>query len=280
MFRSLASVVFLTLSVTACGREIAPNSAPPPAQNAAPAQQSTKPAPAQTPESREATAAQESAGETTPEERSETALERLAALPAEQQLPDGRWKAGVNYKPFMPPQPTSVSAGKVEVVEVFWYGCPHCNALEPYLASWVKNKPDYIELVRIPVMWSAGHKAHAHLFYTLEALGRRDLHQRVFATIHEEKNPLLGKDEAESIKLMVAFARSNGIEEKQFMDAWNSFGVASNLQRAEQLTQRYRVEGVPMIVVNGKYATDVSMAGSPGNLIALIDDLAASEKRH
>jgi len=285
MFRPLISIVLLTLSVAACGRDTTSSPAPQagstvteptttPATSAPPA------APAQTAESQQATAAQESSGEAAPDEKSDSSLEHLAAMPAEQQLPNSRWKLGVNYKPMMPPQPTGVPAGKVEVIEVFWYGCPHCYALEPYLMSWLKNKPEYIELVRIPVMWSPGHKTHAHLFYTLEALGRHDLHQKVFDTIHQEKNNLLGNSEQESIQKMTAFAKAHGIDEKKFMDAWNSFSVASNLNRANELTQRYHVEGVPVVIVNGKYTTDVGMAGGPSELISLIDDLAAGEKHH
>jgi len=271
MFRPLVSILLLTLSVTACGRDNAP------APQAAKQQIAAK-AP-QTAESQQATAAQETVGDATSEERGDASLEHLAALPTNQQLPNDKWKLGVNYKPLVPPQPTDVSAGKVEVVEVFWYGCPHCNDLEPYMMSWLKNKPGYIELVRVPVMWSPGHRAHAKLFYTLEALGRHDLHQKVFDTIHKDKNTLLGKTEAESLDLQLAFAKAHGVDAKKFMDAYNSFGVASNLQRADQKTQRYRVEGVPQIIVNGKYTTDVGMAGGPSQLIQLIDYLAASERR-
>jgi thiol:disulfide interchange protein DsbA len=265
MFRSFVSVVLVLLSVAACGRSSAPSTAPPPPSTppaAHPAVVAQPVAPAQTAESQQATAAQESVSDETPDQRSDTSLERLAAMPAAQQLPpDSRWKLGTNYKPLMPPQPTSVAAGKVEVVEVFWYGCPHCYVLEPYLASWLKKKPAYVELVRVPVMWSPGHRSHAQLFYTLEALGRTDLHAKVFDTIHRDGNRLLGDTEAGTFKLQLAFAEANGITEKQFTDAWNSFGVASSLQRAEQLTQRYRVDGVPLVVVNGKYTTDVGMAG-------------------
>jgi protein dithiol oxidoreductase (disulfide-forming) len=281
MLRPLVSILLLTLSVTACGRDTASDTPPPEQRPAASAAQtSPAPAPAQIAESQAATAAQESVSDTSPDESSDSSsLERLAAMPAAQQLPNGRWKLGTNYKPLMPPQPTNVSAGKVEVVEVFWYACPHCYVLEPFVTGWLKNKPEYVEFVRVPVMWSPGHKTHAHLFYTLEALGRQDLHQKVFDAIHQQKNTLLGNSEAESLKQMAAFAKSQGVAEKAFMDAWNSFGVASNLQRATQLTQRYRVEGVPLVVVNGKYTTDVSMAGGSSELIALINDLAASEKR-
>jgi thiol:disulfide interchange protein DsbA len=280
MCRTLVSIVLLTLSVVACGRDTASNTPPTAEQKPAPARETQSAAPAaQTAESQQATAAQESVSAGTPEERGDASLERLAAMPSDQQLPEGRWKAGTNYKTLVPPQPTNVPAGKVEVVEVFWYGCPHCNVLEPYIASWLKNKPDYIELVRLPVMWGPAHKLHAKLFYTLEALGRPDLHQKVFEAIHNNNNPLVGKNEAESLNVMVAFVKTNGIDEKKFKEAWSSFGVASNLQRAQQLTLRYHVEGVPLFVVNGKYTTDVGSAGGTSKLIELVDDLAASEKR-
>ena len=133
--------------------------------------------------------------ETPTEERGDSTLERLAQMPADQQLPGGRWKAGTNYVPIVPAQPTSVGPDKVEVVEVFWYGCPHCFDLEPYIQSWIKKKPAYVEVVRMPVMWGPVHRAHARLFYTLQALQRSDLDQKVFEAIHNEHNMLAGKDE-------------------------------------------------------------------------------------
>ncbi len=114
----------------------------------------------QTAESAQALASQESADtEGTAAEQRDVALARIAAMPADQQLPAGKWKAGTNYTPLVPSQPTSVAPGKVEVVEVFWYGCPHCHDLEPFIQSWLKNKPEYAELVRVPVMWGPVHRA-------------------------------------------------------------------------------------------------------------------------
>lgn len=242
--------------------------------------------PAPQDESDAATQSQESAGEETTDtgepvgqSRSDASLERLAALPAAQQLPSGRWKAGVHYQPIVPAQPTNVAPGKVEVTEVFWYACSHCYALEPYIASWQKNKPEYVEFVRVPVMWGPVHRAHARLFYTLEALGRSDLHPKVFETIHQRRNMLVANDEERTLQLQLEFAKSNGIEPEEFRKAYQSFSVNSNLQRAEQLTKRYQVEGVPLIVVNGKYTTDVGMAGGQSNLLELVNDLAAAEQR-
>jgi thiol:disulfide interchange protein DsbA len=208
-----------------------------------------------------------------------TSLEKIADLPAQHQLPDGRWKPGVNYDPVVPSQPTAVPANKVEVLEVFWYACPHCYALEPFIAAWRKTKPDYIEFVRVPVMWGPIHRAHAQLYYTLKQLGRNDLDDRVFETLHEQQNPLVGNTPEETLTRQLQFAKDNGIDQEAFRKAYNSFAVNADLQRAEEITQRYHVEGVPLVVINGKYMTDVGKAGTHDDLIAEINDLAASEHR-
>ncbi len=126
----------------------------------------------------------------------------MAALPAAGQLPAGKWVAGVNYRPLVPAQPTDAAPGKVEVVEVFWYGCPHCYALDPYIESWRKTKPAYVEFKRVPVTWQAVHQSHAKLFYTLEALGKEEaLHTAVFAEMHDKKNYMFMQgDEKETLE--------------------------------------------------------------------------------
>ncbi len=213
---------------------------------------------------------------------SETALERVAALAPEGQLPVGKWAAGVNYKLLSPAQPTDVAPGKVEVIEFFWYGCPHCYALDPYLENWRKLKPSYIDFVRVPAMWGDVQRAHAELFYTLQALGRLDdLHTKVFDEIHQQRDPLYAPNDASATqRYQLRFAAANGITESEFTAAESSFAVQANLQRADDLERRERIESVPTIVINGKYVTDVGMAQGPENLIQLINDLAASEKHH
>jgi len=215
------------------------------------------------------------------QDRSDLSLEHLAALPQEAQLPGGRWKPGVHYMPLVPAQPTNVAPGKVEVMEVFWLGCPHCYALEPYLQKWLKSKPGYVEFVRVPVMWGPVHRAHARLYYTLLALGREDLVQKAFDTIqHQDESALVATSDQATLKLQEAFARENGVSPADFEKTYNSFSVSSNLQRAEEITQRYQVQTVPFLVVAGKYSTDPGMAGSATNLFSLIDDLAAAEHNH
>ncbi|MGH8268061.1 MAG: thiol:disulfide interchange protein DsbA/DsbL [Steroidobacteraceae bacterium] len=210
---------------------------------------------------------------------SDASLERMAALPPQAQLPGGRWEPGVNYNPLVPAQPTSVPPGQVEVLEVMWLGCPHCYALEPYLRAWFKTKPAYVTLVRVPVIWGPVHRAHAHLFYTLQGLGRPDLIDKAFDTIQQRQSSLVATSENDSFNMQQAWAGQQGIGADDFKNAYNSFSVNSDMQRAEEITQRYHIETVPFIVVNGKYTTDVGKAGSPARLIELIDDLAASEHR-
>jgi thiol:disulfide interchange protein DsbA len=213
---------------------------------------------------------------------SEVALERVAALAPEGQLPSVKWIAGTNYKVLSPAQPTDAPPGKVEVVEFFWYGCPHCNVLDPYLESWRKVKPAYIEFVRVPAMWGEVQRVHARLFYTLQALGKLDeLHTKVFDQIHKQQDPLYTQgDDKSTLQDQLRFAKANGISESDFLTAYNSFAVQTNLQKADDLERRDRIEGVPAIVINGKYVSDVGMAGTQDNLIQLTNDLAASEKHH
>ena len=288
MLRPLALIALLAVSITACGREPArPASTAPAATAPAPAA-SSAPAPAvdsaqQAEEtSGQAAKAQETGSDDGDSSRGDNALERLAALSPEQQLPSGKWKVGVNYLPLVPAQPTSVAPGKVEVVEVFWYGCPHCYALEPFIEAWEKTKPSYIEFVRVPVMWAQIHREHARLFYTLQSLGRSDLHKAVFDTIHgnstDPNHFLVSNDDARTLEMDVAFAKAHGIDAEAFRKAWNSFSVNASLQRAEELTRRYKVEGVPMVVINGKYTSDVGHAGGQTELISLINDLSAAER--
>jgi len=281
MNRALLALALLTLSLGACGREPAPASSAGDAAPAAVATATTAAAPV-TPVAVQEQAAktQESAGADSGGDRGEAALERLAALPPDAQLPAGPWKVGVNFKPIVPAQSTSAEAGQVEVLEVFWYGCGHCYALDPFLESWRKNKPANVKFVRVPVMWGPTHRAHGKLYYTLEALGKLDaLHTKAFDEIHQKGNFLAASDEAASRKAQLTFATANGIAAADFNRAYDSFTVNSNLQRAEDLTRRYQVEGVPLVVVNGKYQTDVGMAGGNGKLVELINYLVAAEKR-
>jgi len=212
---------------------------------------------------------------------SETSLQQVASLPPQAQLPAGNWTAGVNYSVLSPAQPTDAAPGKVQVIEVFWYGCPHCYALDPYIEAWRKGKPDYVDFVRVPIMWGDIHRAHARLFYTLQALGKLDaLHSAVFDEIHQHNDLLYVQGDAQAtLQAQLKFAQAHGISAADFTAAYNSFAVQSNLQRADDLDRRYQVDGVPTLVIDGKYKADVGTAGGEDKLIQLINDLTAGEKR-
>jgi len=188
------------------------------------------------------------------------------------------WKAGTNYQLLASPQPTNAAAGKIEVDEVFWYGCGHCYALDPALESWKASKPAYVDFVRIPVIWGQSHRQHAKLYYTLQALHRPDLHAQVFDAIHKQGTPLSSRDDLEARAQQLAFLESKGVTEKDFNAAYDSMTVAVNLQRAELLTKHYAIANVPTLIVNGKYSTSVGEAGGTEQMLSLINDLAASEK--
>lgn len=280
MIRVLLLGALLACTVVACSRDAGtpPAAETPASQTAAPA-----PVPAGEPAAPEeaaeaAQASQESVDDTAAED-SDRSLERLTALPPADELLGGKWKAGVNYKPIVPGQPTGAPPGKIEVNEIFWYGCGHCYALEPFIRSWEKTKADYIEFVRTPVMWNPVNIAHARLFYTLQALKRDDLHAKVFDEIHTRGNMLVANDDARTRQMQLAFAKANGIAEADFLREYDGFYVTSQLQRADAATRRYQVDAVPIVFVAGKYSTDVGAAGGQKEMLQLIDALAAHEKR-
>jgi protein dithiol oxidoreductase (disulfide-forming) len=189
------------------------------------------------------------------------------------------WQSGTNYTVLARPQATSVGADKVEVSEVFWYGCGHCYALDPALETWNKKKAAYIEFLRVPVVWGPTHVQHARLYYTLQVLGRGDLHPKVFDTIHRDGNMLAADTDEQARAMHLAFLKQHGVTEQQFKAAYDSPEVLNYVRRAQTLTGRYEVASVPVVVVNGTYSTSVSQAGGTEQLLTLINDLAAREKR-
>jgi protein dithiol oxidoreductase (disulfide-forming) len=194
------------------------------------------------------------------------------------------WQEGVNYSRLVPAQPTSVPAGQVEVLEFFWYACPHCNDIDPLVEAWKKTKPAYITFSRVHVMWNEGHRSLARLYYTLQSLGKIDaLHSEIFKEIHVKGDPLIAADPAnvaESERIQTVFVTKFGISEADFKKAYHSMPVDLALQKADELVQRYRVDGVPRFVINGKFIADVRSADGPERLLTLVGDLAAQEHRH
>jgi len=195
----------------------------------------------------------------------------ISALPAQAAV---TLKEGGNYKLIQPAVPPSSPPGKVEVVEVFWYACGHCYLLEPKLETWARTgKAPYVDFVRQPATWNEVLKTHARVFYTAELLGKLpQLHADIFREINLKGNRL---DNPESIE---AFFVSHGVPKADFQKAFSSFAVESKLRRADDLNRRYRITGTPAVIVNGKYMTDVGMAGSEENLFEVVNALAAKEK--
>jgi thiol:disulfide interchange protein DsbA len=179
---------------------------------------------------------------------------------------------GVHYKLLTPAQPTNVAPGKVEVAEVFWYACGHCYLLEPRLEAWErKGRPANAQLVRLPATWNNTLKTHARLFYTMELLGRQDLNPEIWREINVKRNMLATPDAIE------AFFTSRGVSKADFNKAFAGFAVDSKIMKAEDLNRRYKITGTPTVVVNGKYVTDLSMAGSEEQLFQVINALVARE---
>jgi thiol:disulfide interchange protein DsbA len=192
---------------------------------------------------------------------------------AEAALAAAGYRNGVHYLRLSPTQPTSSSPDQVEVAEFFAYSCPHCYNLEPYLQQWLTTKPDYVNFIRVPVVWNELARLHGRAFYAAGVLGKtEEIHTPFFREVHVSGNLLQTED------ALVAFFARFGVDEPALKGALASFSVHTNVQRADELTRRYRVDGTPTVVVNGKYVTSASKAGGHEQLIKLVETLATSER--
>ena len=177
----------------------------------------------------------------------------------------GAWAqfiAGRVYLIINPAQPTD-TGGKVEVLEFFWYGCPHCDALQAPLGEWLKNKPADVEFRRAPAVLGQSWIPLTQAFFTLEAMGLTGkLHHDVFAAIHKDKIKL------QDPKVLFDWVAKRGVDRKQFMDTYNSFGVRSRVQRAIDMTRNYDIPGTPAIVVDGRYLTAPHLGLGRGDVLS------------
>lgn len=179
---------------------------------------------------------------------------------------------GLDYRKLASPQPTEAK-GKVEVVEFFWYGCPHCNDLEPELVAWSKKQKKDVVLKKVPVAFRDDFLAHSQIFYALESMGKEaEFTPKVFNAIHTERKSLLKEDEISS------WVASQGLDQKAFMTAFKSFTVITKAKTANTLSQSYRVDGVPSIAVQGKYMTSPSIAGTKQRAIETLDFLVEQNR--
>jgi len=178
------------------------------------------------------------------------------------------YEEGVHYERVVPAQPTS-TVGKVEVLELFWYGCQHCFRFEPYLERWLKKKPDNAQFVRMPGVFRASWENHARAFYTAQLLGVFDkIHEPLFDAIHVKKKQL---DTMESLRDF--FAEQADVDKNEFIKTFKSFAVDTRLKRAKTMGSRYGVRGVPAIIVNGKYR----VAGGGAESIKIVNYLIEKE---
>ena len=177
---------------------------------------------------------------------------------------------GQHYVRLSTPAPVTLPTPdkKIEVVEFFWYGCPHCFTLEPMLESWAKRLPPDVAFRQVPVGFSVPHQLHQKLYYALEELGALPaLHRRVFAALHQQNLRL--NNEAD----ITAFVGANGVDAAAFSAAFKSFGVATKANRAKQLSEAYKIDGVPALGIQGRFYTSGSLAGSHERALAVTDFL-------
>ncbi len=164
---------------------------------------------------------------------------------------------GAEYMTLDTPQPVQAVGKKIEVIEFFMFHCPHCNALEPTLADWVKRQGDNINFKRMHLPYSGANDPEAHLFLTLEAMGKAEEYTpKVFRAFHVE-HLRLNRDEA-----IIDWAAKNGLDKAKFLDTWNSFGVLTKLKRVPAITAAYKVDGVPTIIVDGRFLTSPSLVSA------------------
>lgn len=191
------------------------------------------------------------------------------AAPAAAQTP----QAGIDYTVLKEAQPTD-SPGKVEVTEFFWFGCPHCYSLEPALERWVKKQPKDVEFKRVPAYFNRQWEVGARVYYALEATGDLDrLFKPLFDAIHREG--LRSGDE----KAIAEWLAKQGVDMQKYNAALKSFGVDAKVRRAGQLTQAYKLDGVPAVAVQGKYVVSASQAGGVDRMFDILDLLVAQSRK-
>jgi thiol:disulfide interchange protein DsbA len=174
------------------------------------------------------------------------------------------------------PKPVQVEApkGKIEVIEFFWYNCPHCNAFEPALEAWIKRLPKDIFFKRVPVAFDDSFVPQQRLFYVLEAMNKVDeMQAKVFKAIHTDKQDL------KTLEKISAWVEKQGINKAQFLDLYNSFSVSTKARKAAQMQEAYKVSGVPALGIAGRFYTDGGLAGSMEKALFVTEYLTAEVRK-
>lgn len=182
---------------------------------------------------------------------------------------------GTHYVRLGQPLPVTAPAGKVEVVEFFWYGCPHCNAFEPMLEAWVKKLPEFVAFRRVPVQFrEEPFGTHQRIYFALETMGQLEaMHRKVFAAIHNDRLKL---DKPAEIQ---AFMSKNGLDGARFIEVMNSFGVQTKARQAKQLAEAYKIDGVPALGIQGRFYTSGSLAGGQDKMLVVADFLIQASRK-
>ena len=180
---------------------------------------------------------------------------------------------GKEYELIIPEAPTLTSTDKVEVVEVFWYGCPHCYRFQPAVKRWLEKGHPNVEWVRMPAVLNEHWEIHARAFYAAQALGILEkTHQALFDAIHKARRKLNTEES------LAAFYKDYGVSEEDFIKTMHSFAVESKVRRARELDKRYNLHSTPSIVINGKYRIDPGMVeGNAEQMLDVVDFLVARE---
>ena len=174
---------------------------------------------------------------------------------------------GFDYRILPNPQPVETK-GKVEVIEFFWYGCPHCYDFEPELNAWLKRQPKDVTFRKVPVAFRDDFMPHSQLFYALESMGKGEaMNEKVMYAMHKENKRLMTENE------IADWVASQGIDRNAFLATYRSFAVISKARAARQMADAYRIDGVPTIVMQGRYVTSPSIAGTKAKAIAVMDYL-------
>ncbi len=177
---------------------------------------------------------------------------------------------GIDYAVLKPAQPTE-TGDKVEVLEVFWYGCPHCWYLEPDMKEWVATMPEGVAFRRMPAT-GPRWEPHARAYYAAESLGKLDqFHEALFKAMQVEKRRIMTEDD------LVKFAGGIGIDPDEFRAAYNSFYVETRVKKADEMGRRYGIDGVPAVIVNGKFRTSPSQTGGQERMMEVLNALVAQE---
>lgn len=279
MIRFACLILALVLPLAACDAD-SPKDKPP-----APVAEQSAPATAATASPKDAEPAQPAAAA---ESSDDATIEQLAAVeePAGDaaatdspvqiaQAPAGGaepFQEGKDYVRLAAAQPTSSSPEQIEVAEAFMYSCPHCYDFEPHIAAWVSHKPANVNFVRLPVNFNPTAALHMRMYYALQTLGvLESVHKAIFDEIHLRKDPLADVD------TLTKFLATKGVDEKALKDAMASFAIDTRTRKTETLLRLYQVGSVPTLIINGKYRTDVSMAGGYDRLFQIVDFLISKE---